>query len=102
MTAQRQRINTPNQDDKPSVVEEEEDLELPLFDTYTIATATNNFSFTNKIGEGGFGPVYKVLSHYIYELIVKKKKPTQCFRTVQFSHDELHMCISCQLKYRID
>ena len=73
MTAQRQRINTPNQDDKPSVVEEEEDLELPLFDTYTIATATNNFSFTNKIGEGGFGPVYKVLSHYIYELIVKKK-----------------------------
>ena len=74
MTAQRQRINTPNQDDKPSVVEEEEDLELPLFDTYTIATATNNFSFTNKIGEGGFGPVYKVLSHYIYELIVKKKK----------------------------
>ncbi|KAL0012572.1 hypothetical protein SO802_007680 [Lithocarpus litseifolius] len=57
--AQRQRINNPNQDDMPSVVEEEEDLELPLFDTYTIATATNNFSFTNKIGEGGFGPVYK-------------------------------------------
>lgn len=61
MTAQRQRINNPNQDDKPSVVEEEEDLQLPLFDTYTIATATNNFSFTNKIGEGGFGPVYKVI-----------------------------------------
>ena len=101
MTAQRQRINTPNQVDKPSVVEEEEDLELPLFDTNTIATATNNFSFTNKIGEGGFGPVYKVLSHYIYELIVTKKA-TQCFRTVQFSHDELHMSISCQLKYRID
>ena len=79
MTAQRQRINTPNQDDKPSVVEEEEDLELPLFDTYTIATATNNFSFTNKIGEGGFGPVYKVLSHYIYELIVKKKKLLNAF-----------------------
>ncbi|XP_030971955.1 receptor-like serine/threonine-protein kinase SD1-8 isoform X2 [Quercus lobata] len=57
--AQRQRIHNPKQDDKSSIVEEEEDLELPLFDTNTIATATNNFSFTNKIGEGGFGPVYK-------------------------------------------
>ncbi|KAH7836517.1 hypothetical protein Vadar_002312 [Vaccinium darrowii] len=38
---------------------EEEDLELPLFDLATISTATNNFSFENKIGEGGFGPVYK-------------------------------------------
>ncbi|XP_034210910.1 G-type lectin S-receptor-like serine/threonine-protein kinase At4g27290 isoform X2 [Prunus dulcis] len=36
-----------------------EDLELPLFDFDTIATATNNFSHTNKLGEGGFGPVYK-------------------------------------------
>ncbi|GMY37019.1 G-type lectin S-receptor-like serine/threonine-protein kinase At4g27290 [Fagus crenata] len=57
--AQRQRVNNPNQDDKPCVAVEEEDLELPLFDVYSIATATNNFSFTNKIGEGGFGPVYK-------------------------------------------
>ncbi|TQD76944.1 hypothetical protein C1H46_037520 [Malus baccata] len=35
------------------------DLELPLFDFEEIATATNNFSFRNKLGEGGFGPVYK-------------------------------------------
>lgn len=39
----------------------EEDLELPLFDLVTIATATKNFSLTNKIGEGGFGLVYKVI-----------------------------------------
>ena len=37
-----------------------EDLELPLFELDTIANATNNFSFNNKLGEGGFGPVYKV------------------------------------------
>lgn len=37
-----------------------EDLELPLFDMATIAAATDNFSLQNKIGEGGFGPVYKV------------------------------------------
>ncbi|RVW68936.1 G-type lectin S-receptor-like serine/threonine-protein kinase [Vitis vinifera] len=36
-----------------------ENLELPLFDLPTIATATNNFSNTNKIGAGGFGSVYK-------------------------------------------
>ncbi|PIA54958.1 hypothetical protein AQUCO_00901099v1 [Aquilegia coerulea] len=32
-------------------------LELPLFDFNTVATATNNFS--NKLGQGGFGSVYK-------------------------------------------
>jgi hypothetical protein len=37
-----------------------EDMELPLFQFTTIAKATNGFSLNNKIGEGGFGPVYKV------------------------------------------
>ncbi|KAA8526892.1 hypothetical protein F0562_008879 [Nyssa sinensis] len=36
------------------------DPEIPLFDYATIANATNNFSISNKLGEGGFGPVYKV------------------------------------------
>lgn len=38
-----------------------EDIELPLFGLDIIMDATNNFSSLNKIGEGGFGPVYKVL-----------------------------------------
>ncbi|GAY52993.1 hypothetical protein CUMW_146120 [Citrus unshiu] len=38
------------------------DLELPLFELATIANATDNFSINNKLGEGGFGPVYKSLS----------------------------------------
>ena len=37
-----------------------EDMELPIFDLATIAKATNNFSSNNKLGEGDFGPVYKV------------------------------------------
>ena len=36
------------------------DLDLPLIEIETIAKATNNFSLNNKLGEGGFGPVYKV------------------------------------------
>lgn len=34
--------------------------DLPVFDLLTIAKATDHFSFTNKLGEGGFGAVYKV------------------------------------------
>jgi hypothetical protein len=37
-----------------------DDLELPIFDLGTIAAATDGFSINNKLGEGGFGPVYKV------------------------------------------
>ena len=40
--------------------QDEEDLELPFLDLSTIASATNNFAINNKLGEGGFGPVYKV------------------------------------------
>ncbi|KAJ4754754.1 Serine/threonine-protein kinase [Rhynchospora pubera] len=35
------------------------DSELPLFDMDTINLSTNNFSIDNKIGQGGFGGVYK-------------------------------------------
>ena len=37
-----------------------EDLEVPFFNLATIATATNDFSSIKKLGEGGFGLVYKV------------------------------------------
>ena len=37
-----------------------EDLELPFYSLATIAIATNKFSSNNKLGEGGFGLVYKV------------------------------------------
>ncbi|CAJ2648775.1 unnamed protein product [Trifolium pratense] len=33
--------------------------DLPLFEFKNISTATNNFSSANKIGQGGFGSVYK-------------------------------------------
>lgn len=39
---------------------ESRDLELPLYDMDSVIAATDNFSFANKLGEGGFGPVFKV------------------------------------------
>ncbi|KAL0017635.1 hypothetical protein SO802_004704 [Lithocarpus litseifolius] len=36
-----------------------EDMEITFFTLTTIATATDNFSSDNKLGEGGFGLVYK-------------------------------------------
>ena len=35
---------------------------LPLFDLRIIIAATDSFSITYKLGQGGFGPVYKVIS----------------------------------------
>ena len=34
--------------------------EMHYFNLRTMQAATNNFSDANKLGEGGFGPVYKV------------------------------------------
>ncbi|XAR70675.1 Non-specific serine/threonine protein kinase [Bertholletia excelsa] len=52
--------------------EEEHNLELPIFDLTTIVRATNNFSRENKIGEGGFGPVYKGYLSTEREIVVKR------------------------------
>ncbi|XAR65795.1 Non-specific serine/threonine protein kinase [Bertholletia excelsa] len=51
---------------------EEHNLELPIFDFATIVRATNNFSIQNKIGEGGFGPVYKGCLSTEKEIAVKR------------------------------
>lgn len=48
---------------------QEEDLELPLFHMATLTSATNNFSSSNILGEGGFGPVYKVLIYNQYSVL---------------------------------
>lgn len=48
--------------------------ELLLFNFEKLATATNNFHSSNKLGQGGFGPVYKVCiiekSSYCSKLLV--------------------------------
>lgn len=36
--------------------------DLPMFSFEKLAIATNDFHLVNKLGQGGFGPVYKVSS----------------------------------------
>ena len=43
---------------------------MHYFDLSTILTATNNFSDLNKLGEGGFGPVYKVERLFIFGVCI--------------------------------
>ncbi|KAM0952188.1 putative protein kinase RLK-Pelle-DLSV family [Dioscorea sansibarensis] len=50
----------------------DEEVELPIFDLSVILEATNNFAPENKLGQGGFGPVYKGKLEDGLEIAVKR------------------------------
>jgi hypothetical protein len=64
----KNRIFQFNKIEKPEVynnnvigeLSQEKLQELLLYNFEKLATATNNFDLSNKLGQGGFGPVYKV------------------------------------------
>ncbi|KAL1834362.1 hypothetical protein ACET3Z_004013 [Daucus carota] len=46
--------------------------ELPLFSFKSVSAATENFSVENKLGQGGFGPVYKGKTIAGQEIAIKR------------------------------
>jgi len=40
-------------------------IDIPFFHLESILGATNNFANANKLGQGGFGPVYKVIKNFL-------------------------------------
>ncbi|KAM1010100.1 hypothetical protein TB1_044743 [Malus domestica] len=55
-----------------SEFKEEEGIDVPFFDMQTILDATDNFSNVNKLGQGGYGPVYKGMFLGGQEIAVKR------------------------------
>ncbi|XP_021287440.1 receptor-like serine/threonine-protein kinase SD1-6 [Herrania umbratica] len=56
---------------KPGIHRKNES-KLPFFSFESVSAATDNFSVTNKLGEGGFGPVYKGILLKGDEIAVKR------------------------------
>ncbi|KAJ0764214.1 putative protein kinase RLK-Pelle-DLSV family [Helianthus annuus] len=50
--------------------------DIPFISLYKVAKATSNFNVSNKIGEGGFGPVYKGVLEDGREVAVKRLSDT--------------------------
>ncbi|KDP38992.1 hypothetical protein JCGZ_00749 [Jatropha curcas] len=67
--------------------ESDEELELPLFDFATISHATNKFSFGNKLGQGGFGPVYKGILSDGKEIAVKRLSSNSGQGLIEFKNE---------------
>ncbi|KAM3305112.1 G-type lectin S-receptor-like serine/threonine-protein kinase isoform X1 [Capsicum chacoense] len=68
-----------------------EDFELPQFQLSIITRATNNFSVNNKIGEGGYGPVYKGVLEEGQEIAVKRLSRTSMQGLDEFKNEVIYI-----------
>ncbi|XP_076892552.1 G-type lectin S-receptor-like serine/threonine-protein kinase At4g27290 [Bidens hawaiensis] len=76
---------------------QEEHIEKPLFSFSVIANATANFSHDNKLGEGGFGSVYKGMLEDGKEIAVKRLSMNSSQGVDEFKNEVI--CIS-KLQHR--
>ncbi|XP_061336689.1 G-type lectin S-receptor-like serine/threonine-protein kinase At4g27290 [Gastrolobium bilobum] len=73
----------------------EEDFDLPLFDLASIAHTTDDFSSDKKLGEGGFGPVYRGTLPDGQEIAVKRLSRTSGQGLKEFKN-EVIFCAKLQ------
>ncbi|KAI3496054.1 hypothetical protein L1887_38404 [Cichorium endivia] len=71
--------------------------ELPFFSLHKIAKATNNFHIDNKIGEGGFGPVYKGVLKDGQVIAIKRLSETSQQGPDEFKNE---VCCIAKLQHR--
>ncbi|KAM5564548.1 receptor-like serine/threonine-protein kinase SD1-8 [Rosa sericea] len=75
----------------------QKDQELPFFTFSAIQTATNDFAKANKLGEGGFGPVYKGKLLEGQEIAVKRLSELSRQGLEEFKNEVL---VICKLQHR--
>ncbi|XP_054813953.1 G-type lectin S-receptor-like serine/threonine-protein kinase At4g27290 isoform X2 [Prosopis cineraria] len=73
----------------------EADMELPLYDFAIIASATHNFSDDSKLGQGGFGLVYKGTLADGQEIAVKRLSQNSHQGMKEF-RNEVMLCAKLQ------
>ncbi|CAI0406962.1 unnamed protein product [Linum tenue] len=66
---------------------EDKDSSVPIFDVNDIYAATENFSMANKLGQGGFGSVYKGLLSNGQEIAVKRLSQTSRQGILEFKNE---------------
>ncbi|KAK6134948.1 hypothetical protein DH2020_031326 [Rehmannia glutinosa] len=75
----------------------DKDFELPFFDLSTISKATDNFAIKNKLGQGGYGPVYKGTLEDGQDIAVKRLSKTSKQGLDEFKNEVI--CIA-KLQHR--
>ncbi|KAL2971567.1 hypothetical protein AAZX31_15G202200 [Glycine max] len=70
--------------------------ELNVFDYTLVMMATNGFSSENKLGQGGFGPVYKGILPTGQEVAVKRLSKTSTQGIMEFKNE---LTLICELQH---
>ncbi|MED6171303.1 hypothetical protein PIB30_039568 [Stylosanthes scabra] len=81
----KQRKSRSNEDDTEDI----KIVESLLFNLDSIRDATNDFSDDNKLGQGGFGAVYKGILSDGQEIAVKRLVSSSCQGDVEFKNEVL-------------
>nr|XP_048323283.1 uncharacterized protein LOC107428940 [Ziziphus jujuba var. spinosa] len=86
-TAITAQLGTNNDPSRADVIElGTKDHELPLLSFSSVVAATDSFSVQNKLGEGGFGPVYKGKLHG-HDIAVKRLSKNSGQGSVEFKNE---------------
>jgi len=75
-------------------------MDLPTFDFSVLANATRNFSTENKLGEGSFGPVYKVIKQTDIQNIILLKNFLTIAKYYFSGHTGRWERVSCEKAFK--